>query len=263
MQKAVPKNINTIEEVVPKMQKSLSRNNFAWARPYRLHLVLPFSDTSVIGNILVKLNGIELSVDCLKANHYKESRPIVYFADITDFVLWEETNLIELMLERVPERHFMGAYLYYPNEEDTSIVVPDMEAETLNGLVDYPLYDTKPLLPYQNRTIRIPAVDMAWIKEGYIEEMQDFTVCAYVNLPEDEIEGVYLSAQIAIDDTGETLKSDECMEYDPVKRLWKKTLHMGNRQYLIIDEEYIYIWAITKDQYMSKQYKIKVEWRLF
>ena len=86
---------------------------------------------------------------------------------------------------------------------------------------------------------------------------------ADVNLPYEDIEGVYCSNPINIDDSKMTLMTDGFLEYDFGKKVWIKRFYMGSRQFLIVDEQYLYVWAVTKDGRTSEARKVELHWKLF
>ncbi|MBD5463549.1 MAG: hypothetical protein HDR24_10945 [Lachnospiraceae bacterium] len=259
LEKARPANAEQVEELVPLLAKKLNRRNFAWAMPYRLFLVIPFSDAALVEGLRIWINGEELSYTHVTVG---KGRTLIDYLDITDVVKWGEKNKITIMATRLPEKHFLGAYLYYPPCSETDFAtIPNYLPDEVS--VQEPLYQISDLKPWYEKEGRRVMIDAAWIRESVIREMHDYTVCASVNLPPDELEGVYFSAQICIDQTYGTLDADDMMEYDSVQKVWKKVLHMGSRQLLIIDGEAIYVWAVTKDHYVSPAYKLKLEWQLY
>ncbi len=262
LQNARPKNAEQIEALIPVLRDQLHRENFAWALPYRLFLVVPFSDAAAVGTVTISINGEIYQHTRVTVNHYGKESKLIDYLDITDLVEWDKENRITLSIEQLPQNHFLGAYLYYPPFAETDVVtVPaNILPEPVASSPLYQLVQSKPWYAKNGRQVR---VESSWINRNLVEEMQDYTIYASVNLESEKLEGVYFSTQVCIDQTNDTLKADEMMEYDSVRKIWKRTLHMGNRQLLIIDGEYIYVWAVTKDHYVSPTYKVKVEWKLF
>lgn len=259
LEKARPANASQVEECISLLAQKLNRRNFAWATPHRLFLVIPFSDAALVEGLRIWINGEEFSYTHVTVG---KGRTLIDYLDITDIVRWGEKNRVTLMTTRLPRKHFLGAYLYYPPCGETDVVtIPDALWNEVT--VREPLYPIPEQKPWYEKAGRKIQVEAAWIRESVIREMRDYTVCASVNLPPEELEGVYLSAQICIDQTYGTLDADDMMEYDSVQKVWKKVLHMGSRQLLIIDGEAVYIWAVTRDHYVSPAYKLKLEWQLY
>lgn len=102
-----------------------------------------------------------------------------------------------------------------------------------------------------------------WVVDGVIEENHPYTLCASVNLPFEELEGVYASAQISIDEqSGSSLRADQRLEYDEATKLWTRTLKPGSRRLLIIDGRDIHVWAVSKGGSVSDPLRVPCEWRL-
>lgn len=262
MEEARPKNAEQVEGVIPTLKEQMNRNNFAWATPDRLFLAVPFSDANQVNELRISINGVEYEHTHVTVEHYSKQSGLIDYLDITDIVTWEADNEITVSAVNLTEHHFLGAYLYYPPCHNTDLItVPTSEVG--QPLASQPLYPLSFLKPWYQQEGRQVRVDAAWINEVVIEELHDYTVCASVNLGPDELEGVYFSAQVCIDQTNSSLSSDEKMDYDPLRKVWKRTLHMGNRQLLIIDGKDIHVWAVTKDHFVSPAYRVKVEWKLF
>ena len=65
---------------------------------------------------------------------------------------------------------------------------------------------------------------------------------------------------ISIGDTGFELKRDMALEYQ--NGCWQKTFKSGKRIHLIIDDQKISIWAVTKENTESRTFQLPVEWIL-
>ena len=260
LEQAKPKKHKLIENCVSTLKGNGQLSNYAWALPYRLFLVVPFSDASRTGEIKISINGKMFEHTHFTINHYDQEVSVIDYLDVTDIVNYNAENTISLQLSNVPVNHFLGAYLYYPSCGKTNIVNKALPSPM--PISECPLYeivDLKPCTAMQGRKVNI---ESAWIERGLIEEYSCFTVYASVNLPPEELEGVYISAQISIDNLKNSLRSDESMEYDMQRHVWKKTLTVGSRQALIIDGEAIHLWAVTKDRYVSQDCQVKVNWHL-
>lgn len=260
LQEAKPRNAVQEAEFINKLRIELGRDNFAWATPHHLFLVIPFSDAAYVSTPKVLVNQIECKITSVKLTHYEKTRNLIHYIDITDLVHWEKQNDIRLTIDELPARQFLGAYLYYPPAPKTDVVQKAAEIPLppiINTRLDVITSE------YTGKGGLIPIVNNAWLDRPFIEEYSPFTVCADINLEPDNLEGVYLEAQIGIDDTGQTLGSDEMMEYDCKQKIWKKTLHMGSRQYLIIDCKQIHIWAVAKDGTVSRDFPLNIEWKLY
>ena len=99
--------------------------------------------------------------------------------------------------------------------------------------------------------------------DGIIYENKPYTLCASINLPPEELEGVYASAQISIDDQSKTsLRADQRLDFDSKTGLWKRELLPGSRKLLIIDGKDIHVWAVSKTGTVSPTFQVPVEWHL-
>jgi len=252
------------EKIISSMKEPLKRTNFTWAQPHRLFLVFPFVDEEEVGEITLLLNGKAEKLINVDLEHYNQYSRFISYLDITDIVEWEHNNIIQLLVGNLPENQFLGAYLYYPPSPDGHEITIDLPCMKPEPVMTTGIECESAMKPWYDADDKQIRVNAAWIAENKIEEFRSFTVYASVNLPREMLEGVYVSAQISIDKSiPYSLKSDEMLIYDEERRLWKTELHMGNRQLLIIDGEYLHVWAVTKDRYVSPTYKVKVEWNLF
>lgn len=260
LEEAAPKNAAHEAELIKKLRVEMGRDNFAWATPHRLFFVIPFSDAAYVTVPKILINNAECEITSVKVTHYERTRNLIHYADITDLVHWGEQNDITLIIDELPAKQFLGAYLYYPPAPKTELVqaAPKMpERPIVSTRLDVITSD------FTSEEALAPIVNNAWLEKPFIEEYSPFTVCADINLEPDKLEGVYLEAQVGIDDTRQTLGSDEMMEYDYKQKIWKKTLYMGSRQCLIIDCEQIHIWAVAKDGTVSKDFPLGIEWKLY
>lgn len=247
-------------EIIEKMRVELGRDNFAWAAPHRLFLVIPFSDASYVSVPEVFLNGKRCKLTTVRISHYEKVRNLIHYVDITDFVQWEQQNDIKLIIDTLPAHQFLGAYLYYPPASVTGYV------KNVIHMPGYPIMSERLDVvesDYRETETVVPVVNNVWLSQPFIEEYTPFLVSADISLEPDELEGVYMEAQIGIDDTQKTLKSVEMMEYNNQRKVWEKTLYMGNRQCLIIDCEEIHVWAVAKNGAVSRDFPLKVEWKLY
>jgi hypothetical protein len=264
LDKAIRKATAIEEDIISRMKTQLNRSNFTWAQPHRLFLVFPFVDEEEVGKITLLFNGKEECLIHLSNEHYNSYSRYISFIDITGLVRWGQENTILLLIDDLPKDQFLGAYLYYPPSPDSHAVTLDGHAMPAEPVLTQGIECESRMKPWYEASEKQVRINSAWIAENRIEEFRSFTVYASVNLPYDELEGVYVSAQIHIDKSVPfSLKSDEMLVYDPIRKLWKTELHMGNRQLLIIDGEYLHFWAVAKDKFVSPTYKVKVEWGLF
>lgn len=248
------------ETIIALMKEKLKRENYAWAEPHRLHLVLLFANPDHVKDPQVYLNNQPLKLSIVSASQDNILTKIVYFTDITDRVSWSEDNSLTIKLGAMDANSFLGARLDYPEGCFTEIVSP---CDPLHiPLSNVPLGMPRTQIVAQPYS-RMPVVENAWIVDGIIQENHPYTLCASVNLPYDQLEGVYASAQISIDSqSGTSLRADQRLIYDPVANLWKRDMHPGSRRLLIIDGKDIHVWAISAKGEVSKPLCVAAEWKL-
>lgn len=238
--------------------KKINNPDFIWSMPDRLFATLTFNEINEGDKITLCINNIEVPVRQMiyPAHNISSNLSIGYYADITDIVKYGEVNSIKVSsLSLSSNNIFYGIQFYYPEGEQTSYVNEHLESVGL----DESKYQPKEIIKGERK----PTILAGWIMENVVEEYKEFTLVVDVNLSFNELEGVYCSNPINIDDSLMTLMTDNYLTYDPKNNVWKKKFYMGSRQFLIVDEEYLYVWAVTKNKETSETYKVRLEWRLF
>ena len=247
-------------QMIEELKETLHRQNYAWAQPHRLHVTFPFLYPDHVEGLSAELNGRPLSLELADAWHDGIQAKIVWFADITDDVVWDGVNTLEIHVGYADADSFLGARLEYPEGKATGVIRPALIPQAC--LSKDALGLPRPLLE-QPEGARHPVIENAWIVDGLVSENHEFELCASVNLPADELEGVYASAQISIDGaSGKTLRADQRLDYDPATHLWRRIMKPGSRRLLIIDGKDISVWAVTRRGVVSDAYSVPVEWQL-
>ncbi len=234
-------------------------NEFLWTRPDRLFATICFEDIGEDSDVSLSINGnkIVLKRQTVPAHGYNPPHTVGYYADISESVCFGQENRLILEVDIKEQTQFYGIQLYYPEGKQTGIV------SGAKGEV-YAIPAQKPEKTMaETADGRKPEILNAWLREGAVEEYREFTLVADVNLPYEDIEGVYCSNPINIDDSKMTLMTDGFLEYDFGKKVWIKRFYMGSRQFLIVDEQYLYVWAVTKDGRTSEARKVELHWKLF
>ena len=228
--------INVQEEY----KRRFNRVNIAWSRPDRLWLNVACGEADPDSVIRVNGTVVDWTQDFL--SHWGVSEKGVVFADITDAVRFDGNNEIELC-----GFSESSVYLHYPRprrelipDEAPAFVKQDMSAPVLDGSV------TVTDVRLNSDNIMVPG------------ELNTLTVT--VNLPAEQLEGVYATNPITVSKTGFDLKRDMVLEYRD--GVWTKTFNSGIRDGLIIDVEKIVVWAVTKDKRESRAYKLRFDWLL-
>ena len=89
-------------------------------------------------------------------------------------------------------------------------------------------------------------------------EENELTAC--VNLPPEDLEGVYASMPISIGETGDHLKHDMALEWKD--GVWKCRFCSGSRLSLIVDDDKIVLWAVSRKQRESAGFRLPIQWEL-
>lgn len=239
-----------------KRAKTLGNDSYLWSQPDRLYLTVTFRDARDAGDVKLTLNGenCPLTVQTVPAHGLADDFIVGYYADVTDAVVFGDKNVFSITAER--EAECFGIQLYYPCGEPSEKITRCKRTKAATSPREK---EARPAKETKRRIV----VNKGWIKEGYVEEYREFTLLADVNLLVDEIEGVYCTNPINIEDSKMTLMTDNRLSFDPSRGVWKKTFYMGTRQFLIVDEEFLSVWAVAKDGRQSERVRVKIEWKLF
>lgn len=183
-------------------------------------------------------------VDCMR-DYIPFNEMCVYnmaFADVTDYVEWGKVNEIKTISTGV-----RGAYLHYPRPQNEELPRNGKRQE-LRGV----------FAPRIDKDIQILSARIN--DNDVIEPKSENTLRVKTNIPFDETEGVYASVPISIGDTGINLKRDMVLEYE--NGYWVKRFCSGDRLSLIIDDNKISVWAVSKNNTESETFRFPVNWRL-
>lgn len=232
--KNIPEEMKSAREKI----EEKTDNEFLWTRPDRLFATVCFEDIWKDSDVFLSINGkkIALKKQTVRAYDIHDPYTVGYYADISESIQFDKENHFLLETDIKGQTQFYGIQLYYLESDLTTIV----SAAEDRPLVVRAKKTEKVTAEFVDR--RKPEILNAWIREGYIEEYEDFTLVVDVNIPRDELEGVYCSNPINIDDSKMTLMADGFLEYDLKKKVWFKKFYMGSRQFLIVDEQYISIY---------------------
>ena len=216
--------------------------NSCWSRPDRLWLWLDIDPNDDSRTIPVYFNGKR--VDCMR-DYIPFNEMCVYnmaFADVTNYVEWGKVNEIKTISTGA-----RGAYLHYPRPQNEELPRNGKRQE-LRGV----------FAPRIDKDIQILSARIN--DNDVIEPKSENTLRAKINIPFDETEGVYASVPISIGDTGINLKRDMVLEYE--NGYWVKRFCSGDRLSLIIDDNKISVWAVSKNNTESETFRFPVNWRL-
>jgi len=234
---------------MPSVWKKNYPDNFAWARPDRLWFVIPSANASEVHDPKLFINGKNVPVEC-----HVIGRPIIHYADISDFVLWNQENKIELQFGSIGQNQFLGPYLDYPECE-----VPDMNKTTICSLLPI-LYSKSvvyekaidPDMPLRInlKKEQLPVIQSAIMIPDYFFPGQAVTVSVKMRQPKEEIETVMISLPY----------SDGQMTYNPDDQNWQIQYTPGGREGLIMDVAFLRVFAVAKNGNVSEPADIPVKW---
>ncbi len=219
-------------------EKRFGRINNCFVRPDRLWIWI-INDNE---NLKVTLNGtkIETKTDFLAHNELRVNNLV--FADITDYIKWDKDN--EIFIDGVEDAF---VYLHYPKNQ----------TERLNN-VGFDMVFNDCSAPIVDESVQITSACVN--DDNIIYPNTENKIKAKVNIPYDELEGVYVSVPVSIGGTGYNLKRDMALDYKD--GIWYKKFNSGPRMNLIIDDNKLCFWAVTRKNTESKTYKLPINWIL-
>jgi hypothetical protein len=241
LDQAVPSNLADFKPLITTWKTQCTLDHFGWARPDRLWFVLPFVDAEQVDLQSVSLNGRPADLQCHRA-----PRKIIYYTDLTDLVVWSSDNDIRLRFANLPKNQFLGPYLDYP-------VDPDRPAGSSTVLYEEPLDpDRPPGVPTgPDDTRRVPIIDDVKMSTPVLKQGQETVFSAAVDMPPDELEGVYISGPVA----------DTAMTFNAASDRWIFNLTPSRRFALIMDVDHYRVWAVARNGRVSQAKKIFLAWR--
>ncbi|MBP3371881.1 MAG: hypothetical protein J6L88_05075 [Clostridia bacterium] len=238
------------DEVIEIYKRALKRNNVCWTRPDRLWAWVLFEDADQVENVCLLVNGksITMEVEKIVSRTLRQfDAKTVYFADITDHVFVGEEAQLQVNWEGEQDAPFI--YLHYPKADTEAM---PQKAWTLPKR----MYAA----PVQDNSIRVRAAKLN--SDNIMLQETENTITAFVDIPAQELEGVYVSTPVSIGDTGNDLKHDMALEYDEQDGTWKKTFRSGKRIHLIVDDDKLAVWAVTKDGRETPALHVPFTWIL-
>ena len=214
-----------------------------------------------VDSIIINLNGKIIPGLKVIAETYGITSCSGWYADITENTIWETENRLELTIMCKQDAVWMGPSLFYPEQPETTLVVSG------NHLEMEPVFMGERFGLQQRRRPplegeRHPTVTAAWTDEPF-SSYGNTTLYAGINLPFDDVEGVYFSAQITIGSLGrKSAYSDLAMKYNPDLNIWFYTVQMGRRNMLILDAPKLYVWVVSKSGAIGDIYSVPIQWKL-
>ncbi len=246
---AKPSNFNEMGKVVESWYRAgneprdLSYHNFIGCRPERLWLIIPtYRPTEV--NII--LNGRPV------ANQMVDLASDWIHADISDLVNHGENNQIELLFPEMSENNFMGPFLIYPEEGNTTEITP-VPGEVLKPIVyTQPLDPTPPLRYKKGADPRVEEVKMLGNVRIKGEDRDAVVEVKIADYPKGISRVMYFQS-------GFPWMGQHALDYDTITKTWHAPVSPGPR-WRIQENEFIYIWAEGNDGLRSEYFPVRVDW---
>ena len=232
-------------EIAKNVARQFGRPNQCWVNADRIWLLLDLKKEPSLPKFNAVLNGIELELIQDKYQFIGLDVGGCWFADVTDCVRFgSETNCLVCDFG---DSVLRAACLVYPRN--------DLEA--LPEACGHYLPDeyTSPTL---SEDVRICFAQLN--DDNIMRPNSDNVLRVQVNLPPDQLEGVYASTPISIGTKGRILRHD--MQMDCERGEWRCKFNPASRLSLIVDDEKLSIWAVTKDHHESHTYVLPFQWLL-
>jgi hypothetical protein len=250
-----------IEEVEPLLEKWVSDgkngllpHNFAWARPDRLWLVIPFEDANRVEEVKLICNGVDTAIRCFTLNKVR----IIYYTDLTDALAWGKVNGLELHIKRMDANQYLGPFLDYPRSDIPMRVKVFTEIKSTNERV-YTRVIADPPDPSGSGSVKPntppPCILWAQISPGeFSQNGGPFSIRAGLNLPVEEIRGVYFS--------NGSLPEEIPLHYNEIVHTWICDGTIGCRSTTIFDSPLgkSYLWAVDIYGRVSEPYAVGIRY---
>ena len=195
--------------------------NFTTAFPERLFLYIPIQGAKLPRSIELFVNGKSVPVEayCLKGC------PILHYAFVEDYLIWDSENELELRFEGLNENSFMGLYFEFPDIENGMNAIPDIVEE-------------QPIATrvYSDPTLVIETFEIT--PDVIPDTDAEFVVKVKTNVPAEDIEAVYFLHP--------TKPQVPRLRYDSQKNCWFGVFKTGRRSLNIFCNSEIYAWIKSK-----------------
>lgn len=251
LERAVPSNLVEIAPLVEQWRKDRQLpHNFAWARPDRLWLVLPFADASRVREVRLECGSAEVPVACFSVSGVK----IIFYADLSGVVKWGQTNTLSLHLAGLQPDQFLGPYLDYP-----AILPAETQQSGLPAgprvVFDRPVESEVAAQRAASAPVGkgLPKVLRAAMDPPLLGGNREVTFTATVDMPAEQLRGVYLSAG--------WLGSDVRMACEAGSREWKFRCGAPGR-FPILDAHTAHVWAVGANGQIGAVRTLPVKWSL-
>lgn len=217
---------------------------YVWSLPYKLFIVLPFTDAEETSVESIKVNGKTADIKqftCWAISTVKRS---AYFADITELVKFGSKNKLTVNVNKVDKNRFMGAYLSYADMPLSQTVYPISEKV---AILSTPLSCNPPLKKSNDKQgVKIISAKLS----DDFKEHSKVTLFVRLNANRECIKKVFCRCPITIDGYScLTMNTDRELIYNADSNQWEVTFIIGERRLLIIDDAVIHIRAVDKNDF--------------
>lgn len=196
--------------------------NFTTSFPDRLLTYISISGLKMPSSIDLRINGEAVRVErfCL------EDQPVLHYAYIEDYVIWDHENTFELRFSDLSRDSFMGLYFEYPDVQDGIEALQNVlpEKDLVSGA-------------YADDTLVIDS--FAVTPQVLYQYDCEFEVIVKTKVPYERIETVYF-----LHPTQPQMPS---LQYDPIKDVWYGRYRTGDRRFQIFSNSKIYAVIKAKD----------------
>jgi len=228
--------------------EGLNRVNGVWTRPDRLWLwVVP----DVLGgaeSFKTTLNGRPLTLTRDRISVQGHCVESVWFADVTDLVDFSGENEV-VLTGAAADLNRLTAYLHYPRPETEAI--PQSCRVAPGGRF---------AAPVQDESVKVLSAEL----NGGLNLMlpnRENVLTVRVNMPDAETVGVYASVPISIGTPGNEMRADMALE-SKGNGIWEKRFPSGARLSLIVDDQKIVCWTVSRKMTESAGFVLPFEWLL-
>ena len=244
-----------LRENFQKWQDLGFHDTFVWDATDRVILIVPFSDSDLVGSVRLTLNGQNVKMQhwMLKdpGTGYRfsgEAMPfqlrnmgVIWWADVSPYM--KESNSFQLEIDQLDEYQFLGPLLFVPRE------VANLGQFNNEHQVIYraPVQDSQ----------GIPLHELE-ISPGILEVMPPVLTFQVgkvvrcdvrVELPASKIAGVYFSSLVGSGSWGDMPM--KCIS----DYVWSIELHIGRKDEHILESNHAYIWL---EDFMGRSSEVKI-----
>lgn len=196
--------------------------NFTTSFPNRLLAYIPIQGVKLPRSIALLVNGKSVPVEAYRL----KGCPILHYAFIEDYIVWDRENELELRFEGLAESSFMGLYFEFPDVNDGMLTVQNT-------------VDEKPITTrvYGDSSLIIDSLLIT--PEPITDTDAEIIVKVKTNVPTKEIESVYFLHP--------TKPQVPRLRYDADENCWCGVFKTGRRSLNIFSNSKVCAWIKSKN----------------